>query len=100
MTSKWINEVLTCVSYDTEDQYIKVSNILERIDAILRLSKSHTDSEILYDMIEKELFDKEATVKINASELGKAKRMTGTSAVTPITEQEAEKLFSEAKDGN
>ncbi len=104
MTSKWINEVLSCVSYDTDEQYTKVTNILDRIDAMLRLAKNHTDSEILYEMIEKETFNSEDTIKFNVEEL---KRSSGTSriatGISPVEEMWVEdnygKFEGDAEDG-
>ena|SRR5690349_774484 len=98
MTSKWISELMSCVSYDTTEQYTKAMNVLERVDAILRLAKSHTDSEILYDMIEKETFTSDDTIKFDVSEIQNSlKSMTGVSSVVPVTEQEAERIFKETK---
>ena len=55
MTSKWIEEVLSYVSYDTEQQHIEVSNVLQRIDALLKRAMVNVDSEMLYEEILKEI---------------------------------------------
>jgi hypothetical protein len=102
MTSKWIEEAMS--KYPTGNDVYWDSNgmleILERINDLLLLAGSLTTIDKLAQMIEKETFDSEATVKINVTELGERERktITGISSVIPITDAEAERIFREVGD--
>lgn len=59
MTSKWIKEVNELAIYETDEDWLKILKILERIDNLLKLAMLETDNETLQEDILKETISNE-----------------------------------------
>lgn len=92
MTSKWIKEIEespAVLDMSPASWYEYVEPVLLRIDKLLRLAMAGTDNSSLADRIWKEVQQEGETKPVRIT----AKRMTGVSAVIPISDEEAEKIF-------
>lgn len=103
MSSKWIEEVYEI--WKNSDGFAEIEEVLVKVDDLLKKAQAGTDDDNLFSDIM--LMREELASNVKSTKQGKivsvdGRIATGVSAVIPVTDEEAERIFNEVEeqDGN